>query len=581
MSKTINIDNVTGIAIRGEPTGWDCPRCQCTLVWRYAPTRRDWYMGCTQYPKCRGSRSKRPKEVEKKPGDITIEQIGDKITLSDTEKPVANKAKIGDIVTAWVPGNETRACGECGPIPFPDNVDWINASGSALTLKNYKCRHGSGHDNKWTISTVYMVMQEAGPQPKYQIGDKVRCSANMSPNIDKWESLVIWTISGVREEPGGKFSYTCNETGPGYKEHWFDPADEKPSYERMKELAKEFGACNPDRLKDTFESEAAVAERKKAKKVTAKTEVKGGGMDGGALGTALWEALRPVLDHEIEQRAKNFAAEAVAEAGLGSAKITWTVNGAVFAEVEGKTHKALGEVIKRLKAGIQNIMLVGPAGSGKTSLATDVGKAVKARKVASLSCTAGMPEWQLVGRSMPNLSTGDTKYHASDFVDIYENGGVFLADEIDAADPNTLLVINSAIANGHMSLPSRVDNPVAKRHPDFIFLVAANTFGNGASRQYVGRNQLDASTLSRFACGVIEVDYDVQLERALVDDQKILDEVWRIRKKVTELGLRQVVGTRELIAVTRLVKSGESLTFATKAMTVSWTEDERTRVGVK
>jgi hypothetical protein len=40
----------------------------------------------------------------------------------------------------------------------------------------------------------------------------------------------------------------------------------------------------------------------------------------------------------------------------------------------------------------------------------------------------------------------------------------------------------------------------------FVCIAAANTFGTGADRQYVGRNQLDESTLDRFRIGQIELD---------------------------------------------------------------------------
>jgi cobaltochelatase CobS len=42
----------------------------------------------------------------------------------------------------------------------------------------------------------------------------------------------------------------------------------------------------------------------------------------------------------------------------------------------------------------------------------------------------------------------------------------------------------------------------------------ANTFGTGADRQYVGRNQLDESTLDRFRIGQIERDYDSEIVSA-------------------------------------------------------------------
>jgi cobaltochelatase CobS len=290
-----------------------------------------------------------------------------------------------------------------------------------------------------------------------------------------------------------------------------------------------------------------------------------------ALGQILWSSLSGVLTKQVQ--------DIVAQCKIAGTKVEWTVNDTLLAKVEGSTHKMVHDCLKRIKANIKNILLVGPAGCGKTQLASDLAKSL-GYSFGSVSCTAGMPEWHLVGRSTPNLTTGGSSYQASEFVTLYENGGVVLLDELDAADPNTLLVMNTALSNGFLSLPARTEKPRAIRHPNFILIGAANTMGYGATRQYVGRNQLDASTLSRFACAVIEMDYDRALEELLVQDTDILQKVWSIRDKALSLGLRQIVGTRELLSVAALVASGESLSYATKAMTVSWTPDERSKVGI-
>lgn len=301
------------------------------------------------------------------------------------------------------------------------------------------------------------------------------------------------------------------------------------------------------------------------------------------LGGALWQAIKPAFDAHLETRASEIAsrvaAEAVAAAKNGLVKIDYTVNDKPFAHVEGTHHKAMDAVLLRVRAGLKNILLVGPAGCGKTQLAQDIAKAV-GREFACVSCTAGMSESALTGRNIPNLQTGKTEFQGTDFVRLYENGGVFLLDEFDAGDPNVMLVINSALANGHMSVPNRADNQTAKRHPDFVLIAAANTWGNGASRMYVGRNQLDASTMSRFAGAVIEVDYDRELEAQLVTDNKLRAAVWHMRDKVNELKLRQVMGTRELISAARLLAAGMAHSDIYRALTVSWTPDERSKVGV-
>ena len=245
-------------------------------------------------------------------------------------------------------------------------------------------------------------------------------------------------------------------------------------------------------------------------------------------------------------------------------------------KVEGHVRAEFKKILTRATIGI-NILLVGPAGSGKTHLAHQVAEAL-GRPFASISCTAGMSESSLQGWLIPG-DGGSFQYLTSDFVRMYEEGGVFLFDEIDAADSNTLLFVNQALANGSFFLPIRKGSSVVKRHPDFVCMAAANTFGTGANQSYAGRERLDESTLDRFRAGVVSLDYDQTFERKTVAPD-LLAWGWAIRKRISEARLRRVMSTRFLLDATKLLKAGETVEEIKATFFEGWSSDEIKKVEV-
>lgn len=244
--------------------------------------------------------------------------------------------------------------------------------------------------------------------------------------------------------------------------------------------------------------------------------------------------------------------------------------------VEGKTHAQFGKVLM-LAAARRNALLIGPAGTGKTHLAEQVACALDL-PFAFIACSAGMSEGQLLGRLVPTGEAGRFEYLRSEFVRCYEEGGVFLFDEVDAADANTLLVLNSALANGRMAVPNRPEKPFATKHADFVCIAAANTYGTGASRQYVGRNQLDESTLDRFRIGQIEMDYDADVEAALCPDDDLRARLTGYRARVRGAGLRRVVSMRFVRDAYLMKQVGFGDADIDEALFKGWSADEIAKV---
>ena len=246
-------------------------------------------------------------------------------------------------------------------------------------------------------------------------------------------------------------------------------------------------------------------------------------------------------------------------------------------KIEGAVHPIFDSVLQLAQAR-KHIFLPGPAGCGKSHLAGQIADALKLR-FGFISCSAGMSESQLLGRLVPAGEGGKFEFVTTQFLECYENGGVFLFDEIDAADANVLLVINSALANGHLSVPSRHENPVAVRHPDFVCIAAANTFGRGADRQYVGRSELDESTLDRFRIGTVPMDYDERLERQLCPNPNLYARLAGYRAKVRENRLERVVSTRFMKDAYEMVaKWGWTVEMVEAKLFAGWRADEVAKV---
>lgn len=240
-------------------------------------------------------------------------------------------------------------------------------------------------------------------------------------------------------------------------------------------------------------------------------------------------------------------------------------------KIEGASHAMLPRVIRKIRANVP-VLLVGPTGSGKSHLARQAAEAL-GLPFYFTSLTAGCSEGVLTGRLLPIGEGGRFAYVVSDFVRAYETGGVFCADELDAADPNVLLVVNSAIANGHMSLPNRPDSPVAHRHEAFRLAATANTFGHGADRSFVGRAALDAATLNRFSLGQIFVDYDPALEESIVPGP-ILAWGRRVRDAIRQHGFRRFCSTRNLLDAAKCEGAGDSPAEWRADYFADWKPDE-------
>lgn len=243
-------------------------------------------------------------------------------------------------------------------------------------------------------------------------------------------------------------------------------------------------------------------------------------------------------------------------------------------------HEQFPQMLQTLRA-LGILWLCGPAGSGKThsagQLAVAMSKALdRPMPYLAISCSGGLSESTFTGRRLL-----DGSYLTPEFLNVYENGGVVLWDEIDRADPNAMIVINAALSNGHLSTPQRPGSAMATRHKDFYAIFATNTWGNGPDGQYLAAEGMDAATRDRAACAKFEIGYSDAIETAILGSKKSLLAKFRdVRAKAAEHKLRRVVSTRAMEQAARLAAAGmDDLTILAQ-FARDWSAPERAKVGL-
>ena len=200
--------------------------------------------------------------------------------------------------------------------------------------------------------------------------------------------------------------------------------------------------------------------------------------------------------------------------------------------------------------------LVGPAGSGKTTAARRVAvslfgdDAILNGKFGMLSLNEESEKSEGFGF----ISPIDKMYRSTDFRRIYENGGVFLLDEVDASNANTLTSLNAAISSPVASFPDKI----VQRHKDFVLIAASNTFGDGADSVYVGRNELDGASKDRFQFLVWNYDWD-SIREARPKHVAIVNLIESMSKAVQSLEMQHIISPRSALFAPFLIESGETL----------------------
>jgi MoxR-like ATPase len=223
--------------------------------------------------------------------------------------------------------------------------------------------------------------------------------------------------------------------------------------------------------------------------------------------------------------------------------------------LDGDAHAVLPELLTALHARC-HVLLVGPAGTGKSMLAKHAAQALDL-PFQALSLGPTTPMSKVFG-----YFDAHGNYHDTPFRKAFESGGVMLLDELDNGHPGLLAELNQALALGTCAFA----DGMVDAHDDFRLVATGNTYGTGADRQYVGRQTLDSATLDRFV--VIDVPIDEDLEERIAlrhapsakeQARELLEDIRDLRDLIREKNLPIILSPRASIDGAKLLEAGATL----------------------
>lgn len=226
--------------------------------------------------------------------------------------------------------------------------------------------------------------------------------------------------------------------------------------------------------------------------------------------------------------------------------------------VEFGIHYELEPVIK--SGQFFPVYITGETGCGKSLTVSQLCSKYN-KPMIRVNLNSQTDEDQLIGTK--TLVNGNIEIVDGPVIIAMRTGSVLLCDEIDAANPNAILCLQS-IAEGS-DYYFKLNNEWIKPAIGFNIIATANTKGKGSdSGQYIGTNILNEAFLERFAITLEQSYPSIEVETKIVTnvmvslnnyDKKFCTNLvkWAaiVRKTYDEGGVSDNITTRRLIHIIR------------------------------
>jgi len=210
------------------------------------------------------------------------------------------------------------------------------------------------------------------------------------------------------------------------------------------------------------------------------------------------------------------------------------------------------------------VFITGLSGNGKT-FGVEQACAQLGRELIRINFTNETDESDLIGgfrlKANSNGAT-ETVWQDGPVIEALERGAILLCDEIDVADANKILVLQSVMEGNGIFL-KKVGRYV-KPAPGFNVIATANTKGKGSDDgRFIGTNVLNSAFLDRFAI-TLEQEYpatavetkilqgvakSIGLENSDDFIKQLCDWTYVIRETFYEGGVDEIISTRRLVHI--------------------------------
>lgn len=210
------------------------------------------------------------------------------------------------------------------------------------------------------------------------------------------------------------------------------------------------------------------------------------------------------------------------------------------------------------------VFITGLSGNGKT-FGVEQACAQLGRELIRINFTNETDESDLIGgfRLKANSDGAtETVWQDGPVIEALERGAILLCDEIDVADANKILVLQSVMEGNGIFL-KKVGRYV-KPAPGFNVIATANTKGKGSDDgRFIGTNVLNSAFLDRFAI-TLEQEYpstavetkilkgvakSIGLENSDDFIKQLCDWTYVIRETFYEGGVDEIISTRRLVHI--------------------------------